>query len=229
MPRPVRPSACAAPPTSLARLAPGNLVHASAHVCCSRTSARPGEGRGGSWQALQELRRSSVLQAGTDVGAGTQVCVLRAPRPAVERFTGRVFQLPAGAFFPRHAALLGGLRGLLAPGALRPHAHELAARARVHLAARWPERGQARGTRGLRSAVARGSGAHGALECMCAGLGSARARGGHGSVPAAARDGHGAAGQGVHVRCKLAHVDACAREGLHCRARRPCTHIQAPA
>lgn len=65
-------------------------------------------------------------------------------RPAVERFTARVFKLPTAAFFPRHFALLSGLRALLAPNALRPHGHALAATATAHLVERWPARGQAR-------------------------------------------------------------------------------------
>ena len=65
-------------------------------------------------------------------------------RPAVERFTARVFKLPTSAFFPRHVALLSGLRALLAPHALRPHGHALAATAMAHLVERWPARGQAR-------------------------------------------------------------------------------------
>ena len=65
-------------------------------------------------------------------------------RPAVERFTARVFKLPSAAFFPRHVALLSGLRALLAPDALRPHGHALAATATAHLVERWPARGQAR-------------------------------------------------------------------------------------
>ncbi|KAK9838552.1 hypothetical protein WJX81_007055 [Elliptochloris bilobata] len=63
-------------------------------------------------------------------------------RPAVERFTGRVFQLPAAKFFPRHVALLAGLRGLLAPGELVPHAHTLHNARRAHLAERSPAQGE---------------------------------------------------------------------------------------
>ena len=63
-------------------------------------------------------------------------------RPAVERFTGRVFQLPAPAFFARHAALLAGLRGLLVPGELQPHARALHQAACRHLTERWPARGE---------------------------------------------------------------------------------------
>ena len=72
----------------------------------------------------------------------------------MERFTGRVFQLPTQAFFPRHAALLAGLRGLLAPGELRPHASALHQAARRHLTERWPARGEVRVWVGLEGCCA---------------------------------------------------------------------------
>ena len=46
-------------------------------------------------------------------------------RPAIEHFTQRVFGLPSALFFPRHADLLGTLRGLLSPGNLPAHMHSL--------------------------------------------------------------------------------------------------------
>ena len=75
----------------------------------------------------------------------------------MERFTGRVFQLPAPAFFPRHAALLAGLRGLLAPGELRPHACALHQAACRHLTERWPARGEVRALMGLAGCMGAGA------------------------------------------------------------------------
>ena len=67
-------------------------------------------------------------------------------RPAIEHFTQRVFRLPSARFFPRHAAMLGALRSLLAPAGLARRMRGVQAAMRVQLLESWPaESGNVRG------------------------------------------------------------------------------------
>ena len=144
------------PPAASLLLAPHQLAwHLQYHILSTtgcNTHSTLGRQYSTSWAPLlaasgRILLRCTALLACLSVLQVKCNCVTRTAatcRPAVERFTGRVFQLPAMTFFPRHAALLAGLRGLLAPAELRPHAGALHQAACRHLAERWPVRGEVR-------------------------------------------------------------------------------------